>query len=542
MENKSKSSDSEILELKKIVVNYLFQWKLILGTFFVSLIFAILYILIVPKTYEIMARIKIKDEKSLGGATLGLGEAAGLMKSFGLGGGGSGSISIDDEINILTSNSMLRKVVFELGLNVDYIRPGSFGYRMYKDSPFVIVTDTTTASSLMENITFDISVSIDGVAEVKVSKKSGKQKFEFTSLPAKIDIPEGEFVIQYRTNPIFPINMKMIVRPATWVAEDMAEAFLVEEYSKSSNIIEVTCTDYEYKRGVEVLNTLIYLYNQESISLKLEETNKSLNFIESRLLNVMDELNKTEYDIEQYKLKNGITDIEYDMQFYIGQMQELQAKIIELETQMHVIQIVDNYIKNPANKYNLVPMLMAQDGNEKSSNSIIIYNEKLLERSRLLRSSEEASPLVLQITEEVDKLRESVYLTISNSKDGTLLALSELKNKERDLLNKMGIVPTIEREYVDYKRQQEIYQGVYLILLQKKEELMLAIGEQKDKVQVVDSAFVKQKTVAPRMLYAAIGVFIITLFVPIFLLLFWSLFCSLKEEYENQKHKQYVDI
>lgn len=41
---------------------------------------------IYPQTYEFVARIKIQEDKNLGsGGSMGLGEAAGLMKSFGLG-------------------------------------------------------------------------------------------------------------------------------------------------------------------------------------------------------------------------------------------------------------------------------------------------------------------------------------------------------------------------------------------------------------------------------------------------------------------------
>lgn len=49
-------------------------------------------------------------------------------------------------------------------------------------------------------------------------------------------------------------------------------------------------------------------------------------------------------------------------------------------------------------------------------------------------------------------------------------------------MDKMGNVPTYEREYLDLKRQQEVLQGVYLILLQKeKRSLWLPVtGEIKD--------------------------------------------------------------
>ena len=64
---------------------------------------------------------------------------------------------------------------------------------------------------------------------------------------------------------------------------------------------------------------------------------------------------------------------------------------------------------------------------------------------------------------------------IDNTKKGLTLTRDDLKKKEQMLLNKMGAIPQQERVYVDLKRQQEIYQGVYLVLLQKKEDAALKI-------------------------------------------------------------------
>ena len=127
----------------------------------------------------------------------------------------------------------------------------------------------------------------------------------------------------------------------------------------------------------------------------------------------------------------------------------------------------------------------------------------------------------------------SVFLSISNARKGLLAGLAELKSKEKFLLDKMGTVPTLEREFVDYKRQQEILQGVYLILLQKREELALNIGEEKDKALIIDKAFVKKKTVAPRKLYAGLAVILFTLIIPILVVQIKTLYIALKEEYKR---------
>ena len=76
--------------------------------------------------------------------------------------------------------------------------------------------------------------------------------------------------------------------------------------------------------------------------------------MDERLSAVVADLTNVEVNIERYKLKHKMTDIEYDVQFYADQMKELQMKIIELEAQMRLVDLLDAYVKDPQNRYNLV--------------------------------------------------------------------------------------------------------------------------------------------------------------------------------------------
>jgi len=180
-------------------------------------------------------------------------------------------------------------------------------------------------------------------------------------------------------------------------------------------------------------------------------------------------------------------------------------------------------------------MLIAENGGELSSSPLAAYNNKLLERSSLMQSAKKNNPLIIQADQQIDKMRESVKTSFANSQKSIKLALGELKSKENLLMSKMGSVPSVERDYVEMKRNQEISQGVYLVLFQKREELMLTLGQQKNKAVILDDAFVKMKSIAPRNLYAAIGVAVFTIVVPIFILMFMALFRSLRSEYKREK-------
>ena len=534
------AKDKEVIGLRHIIIYYLHHWRVFAVAFTVSLIGAILYLFLTPKTYEMTASIQIQDERDLisSGSGFGLGEAAGLMKSFGLGSGSVAGINMDDELMILKSNDLVRKMVLDLGINIEYSKPYTFGYKLYEESPLILTSDSLTMNHLDCVVTMDISVRKSNVnIEVEAAEKD--YKFTYSSLPAKIELPQGSFILDYNPKSVAPKSVEdfdLIVKinPPRWVAEDLLDIFLIEESSKTSNVVELSCRDYEKQRGLDMLTTLIYLFNERARGIKLEESGKALTFLNGRIDEITRELQNIELTIESYKTKNRLTNIEYDIQFYVDQMKDIQVKLIDIQTQTHVIEMMDSYVKDPANKYNLVPMLLSAQEGEKGS-AISKYNEALVERARLLKTSSKDNPLIGSWNNQVDQLRESVLLTIGNARKSLEMTVLDLKNKEKMLYDKMGSVPNQERLYIDYKRQQEILQGVYLILLQKREEIALATGQNKQRARVVDMAYVKKLPVGPRKLFAAIGMFLFTLIVPIGFLFTKGQLTALVRTYKESK-------
>jgi uncharacterized protein involved in exopolysaccharide biosynthesis len=195
-------------------------------------------------------------------------------------------------------------------------------------------------------------------------------------------------------------------------------------------------------------------------------------------------------------------------------MRDLQTKMIEAEAQSHMIKLMDSFVKDTVNRYKIIPSLLSA-GQESENSPLALYNQALLERDRLIRNSGKENPLIPSLTMQIDKLREGVYQMIDNAYQSSQMIVNELKNKEKTLYNRMGEIPQQERVYIDYKRQQEILQGMYLILLQKREEIILSIAQSKEKAKVIDPAFTKPLPIAPRKLFAAIGIIAFTLIITV---------------------------
>ena len=510
--------NKENIGLRPIIVDYLRHWKLIIGTSIFSLIVAVLYLVLYPTTYEIMARVQIQEDNDLmsSGSMGGLGEAAGLMKSFGLGGLGGNGVSIDDEILTFYSSNLMSETISRLGLYVEYMKPYVFWYKMYGEEPVKIICDPTTLTNMHESIKFYVTVQKNGKIKIKSKTKKETNKFQFDSFPAVIEVKQGRFV--FSKNPESPeTSFKVVaeVFPPSWVAEMLAKDMNIEDYSKSSNMIEFTYQDHKIQRAKDIVKTLIALYNEEAYSYKKKKGDASLAFLAGRVDGIITDLNEVERKIEVYKTANKLTDVQYDIQYYAEYMRDLRLKILELETQAKLIELMAEFVKDPKNKYELIPPLLTTTSESTENGQINLYNMTLMDRERALKASSEDNPTVVNLTMQIDMLRESVFQMIENSHKSIVLSRKELVDNENQLLDRMGAVPEQERVYRDYVRQQEIFQGVYLILLQKREEIALSIGQNVDKAKTIDAAFVMKKPVAPRKLYAAIGLVVLTLFISI---------------------------
>ena len=173
---------------------------------------------------------------------------------------------------------------------------------LYEDSPLLIIPDSLTQENLDCFVSFKIEVSKNGAVLIKM-KETGKE-YSFASLPAQLRVPEGVFDILYGTEGDVtkkiekPFSLNISVSPAGWMAEDLAEAITVEEFSKNANTLELLYSDYSRKRGKDLLNTLMDEYNNSSESVKKEEGHKAMTFLDVRINGVLQELNGIERTIE----------------------------------------------------------------------------------------------------------------------------------------------------------------------------------------------------------------------------------------------------
>jgi uncharacterized protein involved in exopolysaccharide biosynthesis len=352
-------------------------------------------------------------------------------------------------------------------------------------------------------------------------------------LPATFKVGADEFTLDFDHDGAAQKSFKLKIKcmPAGWMAEKLRKNILVEDVSSSSNVLLITCTEHSRQRGLDMLNALIRNYNADMESYSNAEDMKTMAFVDKRIALIVDDLHRVEAAMQDFKKKNEITLPEADMTLYGESFQEIQKSLITAEMFEHQVAFLDEYLRDPAHRYNSIPAVFMIDEGEKGT--VAEYNKALIERERLLSNSNEHNLMYQMANRNVELLREGVMAMVANARKSSAKTLADLKTKEAQLTSKFKSFPEKEREYIAYFRDQEIYQGLYLLMLQKKEETIHSLEKQVDRARLIEPPLIKKKPIAPRKLYACIGILVLTIVIPIGYFFTKDLVASIIKEYRD---------
>lgn len=513
-------------ELITIVRSYIKNWKLFLASFIVCLGLAGAYILIANPEFKIAANILIKEDSKGGGMS---GIAASMMKGMAFGdmlsvGGGV----VDDEVEVISSYTTLYKSVKELGLNVSYTEGLLKKKNYYMDAPIVVApVIPAMADTFRYHVKMKVDIDKNQKVKVKAYYKREKLGEVTSSFPVTVPTKFGDFTVDKTRffKEEEPLKMTAVYSGYSGVTQALTKKVDISIASKKANVINLLYEDEIPARGKDLLNTIIRTYNEYGIAEKNITAERTAKFLQQRI-DIMDaDLKSVERAVESYKEANNLTDIESEAKIILDKSSDFKEKLINAETQFTVISMIEDFLKAPENRYAVVPMSLGIE--EKSAvESLLSYNELLLERLKLLRSTNPGNPIIESMNEQVDATRLSVLVTIQSIKRGIEYARNDLRMQEETFMNRIKGMPKQEREYIEIKRQQEIKQALYLYLLQQQEENALKLAMANPKAQIIDDAFYYTIPVKPMKKLIALAAFIMACLLPMAYLHLRKMFVS----------------
>lgn len=494
-------ASSDTLELKEVVLGYTKHWKWFAICSILMLLLATVYIRYTIPQYAAAAKIQILEDKNSGS---GLEVFSDVL--------GGGKNKVIDEIELIGSRSNFIDVVKELKLNTKIQVLGSvISTELYNNPP--INLSFIAEDSTINNADFDFFVTLASSTTFGYGEEEDKP-VKVYSFGKNISTPIGDIVItpnvrafeKYKSK-----KLKVSVRPVELAALSYKKKTIISNSDEKSNIVDVSLQDPIKAKAINIVNALVRVYNENAIEDKQLIADKTSEFIDDRIAAIYGSLSNVDQDAQDFKTDRGVTNIPIETNINLNAGVANQAELASARNQLNMAASMSNLVESQ-NGFEVLPSNL---GDNATNNTIAQYNQLVSERKRLLKSSNEKNPIIVNLDQQLNGLKQSLSSSLKGSVDNLSLTVNSLSGQQARFNSKIYSSPKNERALRDITRKQQTTEELYLYLLTKREEAQIQVASQAPKSKTIDSAYLTSRSpVSPRRNVIYLASLILGLLLP----------------------------
>ncbi len=450
--------------IKEVIKKYLAYWPLFLVSFGVFIGGAYLYLRRATPKYSASTLILVKGEKK---SLLPDDLIAGALTA-------SRSSNMENELQLMRSSGLMENVVLDNQFNISYFLLGRIKTTdLYLDAPFRLILQNGGDSS--KGLTIIVKNLTNTGATIEYAAKSQKKTLNLPwNTPYKIN--GKQFVLAPRGPDLGGGGQYMAIwAPVKQTAGEIASKISIDWLDKKTSIIKVSILIENLQRGKDILNALAKEYDRADMEDKNTASRNTIRFIDDRLEIISGELSGVEGNLENYQGRNQIVNVESQSSQAFGNSNTVSKDILDINIKKAVVEQIQSYFNSPNNSGKLVPSSLGIDDPTLSA-LIAKYNDLEFKKQREKPLLSNNSLVLQDLDNQINDVKGSILENLQNISKNLNLQQSSLEQTNTQYKQFLSSLPRKERVMQEIKRKQSITEGLYLYLLQKREEASISAG------------------------------------------------------------------
>ncbi len=452
------------LSIKDYVNKFLAYWPVFILSLGIFIGGAMLYVRKATPKYSASALILVKGEKKAASQDDLISSALSASRSS----------NMENELALMRSRALIQRIVLENEFNISYYLIGRIKTTdIYLDAPFRLIVQKIEDSSM--GLTLIVKNLTNSGVRIEYGTKPNR-KTSILKWNTPYTISGHQFVLAPRGKESSSSGQYMAVwSPVRSTAGEIASKYAVDWLDKKTSIIKLTILIENLERGKDILDALAKEYDRNDLEEKTIASRNTIRFIDDRLSIISNELSGVEGKLENYQGSQQIVDVGAQSSEAFGGSSSTSQEITDINIQKAVIQQLQNYFNSADNSGNLVPSSLGID--DPTLGSLIgKYNELELKKQREKPLLSSNSMVLKDIDNQINNVKGSVLESLQNINKNLNLRQSSYQQKNNQYKQFLNSLPRKERVMQEIKRKQSITEGLYLYLLQKREESSISAG------------------------------------------------------------------
>lgn len=455
-------------DIKKTIMLVVKNWYWFVLFLTITISGSIFYLYKSTKYFGVQAKIMIKPQKN----ALQDAMTVNMMQ-----GNGPGREEIANEIEILSSSSLIGEVIGRLNLEITYFIEGRLRTgELYSGRPFTV--DGKIIDGSLYGAPFNVNI---------LNHKNYKLSVEHQGFNYEKVHKFGEPVVNDRFSFIITGDTSIIgknnsnVSQAKYIFRIYERSFLIGKYRRAldcqqdeeASVIKVTFEDEVPEKANAFLKSLTELYIEKSVSVQKEVNENTLAFVEDQLRDVEDILNGVESNLEQFQRSRTSMNPESEQGVYLTQKMGLETELVKLNSQMRAVDYLYEQLTNGTEISMISPSMLGDSPDPSLGSAFAELNTLIQRRTNLLFSNTPNSPVVKEVDASISVARQSLITSVLNMRRALAVKINSISSQLGQSQGAISQMPSTMRGLVNINRKVDINEKIYLFLLETRAKTVI---------------------------------------------------------------------
>lgn len=468
--------EAKPIDIKYYLIKYSRYWPLYATCIFIAMVLVFLFHRYSVEEYQVQGSVLIKPKNS---PEVRILDRSNIF---------SGSNNLENDILLFTSKNLAEEALKKLHFDVSYYASTNIKeVELYDKSPIKVLVDWdvhqteggTVHFTMVSDTEFTLTKEDKAFFDFFNSKNNRpldeailNKTYKFGEV---IQSDHSKFVIHQNRDLEEGDKLYFIIHNPVDVLDNYSRAVTVRPVNSLGTVLQVSMVSQVVEKGRDYVNALMDSFIDYDLKEKNRISENTLRFISDQMHILEDTLKMVESSMLNFKVDNKLMDVNSEFGGVLGNIQNLEDLIQDINFELSYYKSLQVYLSNKTKDYSdiIAPSIVGlSDGFLNGLIKTLV--DVSMERRKLLAVVNENHPNVVQVDEQISKLRENIFENINNLVSNTERRKAEAQKRLRELDEEFAKLPQTESDYTKILRQFKLRENLYNYLLEKRAEAGIA--------------------------------------------------------------------